>query len=130
MNINVVTFEELTKAQIEAWSEIQLAEPLLASPYFRPEFTQAVSAVRDDVEVAVLTDGVRPVGFLPFHRSRWKVGYPVGLRLSDFHGLIAPATIECDPLELLRACHLNAWHFDHLVSASRTFSPFVRCEAE
>src|SRR5207253_838030 len=80
-------------------------------------------------EVAVLKDGTRPIGFLPFQRSWRNVAYPVGAPLSDFHGLIAPATIECDPFELLRACRLNAWHFDHLLSSTQTFSPFIRTVA-
>lgn len=130
MKIHTATFECLTKNEIDAWSEIQRAEPLLASPYFRPEFTQAVAAVRNDVEVAVLKDGTHPIGFLPFQRSRPNVGHPVGGSLSDFHGLIAPSNVSCDPLELLRSCKLNVWHFDHLLSEQRFFSPFVCCEAD
>jgi CelD/BcsL family acetyltransferase involved in cellulose biosynthesis len=126
MNIRTSKFECLTQEEIAAWSRIQSTEPLLASPYFRPEFTQAVSAVRNDVEVAVLSDGIRPVGFLPFQRSWRNVGHPVGDLLSDFHGLIASSTVECEPVELLRACQLTAWHFDHLISCSQTFSPFIR----
>lgn len=130
VSIHTTTFERLTSEEIDAWSEIQRAESHLASPYFRPEFTQAVAAVRNDVEVAVLKDGSFPIGFLPFQRSRWNVGHPVGLNLSDFHGLIAPTHIDCDPLELLRACRLNAWHFDHLVTEQRLFSQFVCREAD
>ena len=130
MNIHTSTFERLTKDEINAWSEIQRAEASLASPYFRPEFTQAVAAVRNDVEVAVLKDGTHPIGFLPFQRSRRNVGHPVGGILSDFHGLIAPSNVGGDPLELLRSCKLNAWHFDHLISEQRFFSPFVCCEAD
>ena len=130
MKIHTTTFECLTKDEIDAWSQIQRAEPSLASPYFRPEFTEAVAAVRSDVEVAVLRIGKRPLGFLPFQRSRPNVGHPVGGNLSDFHGLIAPSNVSCDPLELLRACNLNAWHFDHLLSEQRLFSTFVCCEAD
>jgi CelD/BcsL family acetyltransferase involved in cellulose biosynthesis len=130
MNIFTTKFEWLTQDEMDAWSEIQRAEPLLASPYFRPEFTQAVSAVRNDVEVAVLRDGKRPIGFLPFHRSWRNVGHPVGGPLSDFHGLIAAATVECDPVDLLRSCRLTAWHFDNLVSTTETFSPFIRNNAD
>ena len=40
--------------------------PQLDNPFFRPEFTQAVAAVRDDVEVAVLEIQQQPVGFFPY----------------------------------------------------------------
>lgn len=129
MNISCVKFEDLTKEQIDAWSEIQRSEPLLASPYFRPEFTQAVAAVRKDIEVAVLTDGARLTGFLPFQRSGRNAGYPVGFKLSDFHGLIAPADIDCDARDLLRSCGLRNWHFDNLLSKQRMFSAFIRRES-
>ena len=57
---------------------------------FGPEFTQAVAAVRGDVEVGVLEERGEPVGFFPFQRSRRNVARPVGGKMSDFQGLIAP----------------------------------------
>ena len=125
MRIRAVTFKDLTTEEIAAWSAIQRAEPQVASPYFRPEFTEAVAAVRDDVEVAVLEENGGPIGFFPFQRSRWHTGGPVGGRLSDFQGLIAPAFVTIDPLELLRACRLKAWRFDHLLSQQQSFAPFA-----
>ena len=85
MQIHPTTFENLTKGEINAWSEIQRAEPQLASPYFRPEFTQSVATVREDVEVAVFSDGECPIGFLPFQRragtsvTRWGASYPTSM---------------------------------------------------
>jgi len=125
MNLRTLKFEQFTNDEIAVWSAIQRAEPALASPYFRPEFTQVVAAVRTDVEVAVLEDEGKPIGFLPFQRSWWNVGRPVGSFLSDFHGLIAPAGVKCDPLELLRGCRLTTWHFDNLVSKRASFAPFI-----
>ena len=130
MNIRVVKFENLTPEEIAAWSDIQRSEPSLDSPYFRPEFTEVVAAVRHDVEVAVLEETGRPIGFLPFQRSPWSIGRPVGGALSDFHGLIARPGLACDPLELLRACGLTTWHFNHLIAGQSWFAPFVWKEAE
>jgi CelD/BcsL family acetyltransferase involved in cellulose biosynthesis len=130
VNIESITFERLTRTQIDAWSEIQRAEPMLASPYFRPEFTEAVSSVRGNVEIAVIKDGVHPVAFLPFQRSKWNAGYPVGGKLSDFHGVIAPANFQCEPLEVLRVCGLASWKFNHAISAQQIFSAFVEREVE
>jgi CelD/BcsL family acetyltransferase involved in cellulose biosynthesis len=125
MNIRAVSIEQITSDEIAAWSAIQRAEAELASPYFRPEFAQAVGAVRKDVEVAVLEENGRAIGFLPYQRSRWNSGRPVGGNLSDYHGLIAPKETRFDPIELLRACVLRSWHFDHLVSGQAAFAPYV-----
>jgi CelD/BcsL family acetyltransferase involved in cellulose biosynthesis len=108
---------------VRAWSEIQRANPALDSPYFRPEFTEAVAAVRADVEVAVLERGGAPVGFLPFQRALWNVGFPVGAKISDFHGLVAEQGLEWDAGELIRGCGLATWQFDHLLATQKPFEP-------
>jgi CelD/BcsL family acetyltransferase involved in cellulose biosynthesis len=125
MNIRTVKYDRLTNEEIVAWSTIQRAEPALASPFFRPEFTEAVAAVRDDVEVAVLEDNGSSVGFFPFQRTRWNAAEPVGGMLSDFQDLIAAQDVHCDPIELLRACGLTAFHFNHLLSSRAIFAPFI-----
>jgi CelD/BcsL family acetyltransferase involved in cellulose biosynthesis len=130
MNIRVVKFETLTQDEIAVWSDIQRSETSLDSPYFRPEFTQAVAAVRSDVEVSVLEEAGLPIGFLPFQRSTWNAGRPVGGALSDFHGLIARSGTTCDPLELLRACGLATWHFSHLIAGQTWLAPYVLKEAD
>lgn len=114
MNIRTVKYAELTEEEITAWSQIQRRDPRLSSAQYRPEYTDAVAAVREDVEVGVLEDNDRPVGFFPFQRTRWNTGRPVGGIMSDFQGLIAPARVNCDPIQLQRCCGLRAWHFDHV----------------
>lgn len=124
LKVRPVTYDRLTTAELETWSAIQRENRLLGSPYFCPEFTQAVSAVRRDVEVAVLEQDGQAVGFLPFQRGRFNVGRPVAGTLSDFHAVIAPEGFSCDPAELVRGCGLSAWHFDHLLSEETRFEPY------
>ena len=113
MDIRVVKPGELTEDELSAW-RCCLGEEVYGSPFFEPDFTRLLGAVRDDVEVAVLSSGDAPVGFLPFHRDRHDVGRPVGLRLSDYHGpILAPGT-SIDPSALLEQVGLRAWYFDHL----------------
>ncbi len=107
------------------WSEIQAAEPALDSPYFRPEFTQAVAQVRRDVEVAVIMDRGEAVGFLPFQRGPLNIGKPVGGKMSDYHGVIARSTTKVDAAELLHGCRLAGWDFDHLITTQPSFEPFA-----
>ena len=123
--VRTVSYDRLTPDEIATWSAIQRGNPLLGSPYFCPEFTQAVSDVRDDVEVAVLEQQGTAVGFLPFQRGRRNVGRPVAGLLSDFHGIIAAEGFTCSPVELVRGCGLSAWHFDHLLSEQTAFAPYA-----
>ena len=124
MNIRVIAAEQLTAEQVAAWSDIQRAEPALDSPCFRPEFTQAVAAVRRDVEVGLLEEDGRPVGFFPFQRGPRNMAQPVGGRMSDFQGVIVRRRVTWDPEQLLCGCRLRAWHFDHLVAEQEPFRPF------
>jgi len=123
-NVRVVQGCSLTPEEFEAWSLLQQSEPAFDSPYFRPEFTQAVAAVRDDVHVAILEQDGSPVGFFPFQRGSWEIGRPIGGRLSDFQGVIVPGGVEWDADELLRRVGLSAWDFDHLIASQRPFQPF------
>jgi CelD/BcsL family acetyltransferase involved in cellulose biosynthesis len=130
MNIRTLKFEQLTSDQIAAWAEIQSSEPIWASPFFRPEFTAAIAEVRNHVEVAVLEERGKPVGFFPFERRSWGRGLPVGTRLSDYQGVVARSEVRVDPIELMRACGLSSWSFDHLVSPHHSFDRFTFRRAE
>jgi CelD/BcsL family acetyltransferase involved in cellulose biosynthesis len=118
--MRVLDARYLADSLVDAWSDLQLAEPTLASPFFRPEFTTIVAAAREDVYVAVLEGG----GFFPFQRSRLGVGLPVGSRLSDYHGLVAPPDANVDAVNLLEECSLSTWEFDGVVAKQRAFRPF------
>lgn len=124
MNIQLVRPDQLSVEQLQAWTTIVETNPILDSPYFRPEFTLAVAAERPDVEVAVLEDVGEIRGFFPFQRYLKRFGRPVGEPLSDYHGLIVPADFSCDPRWLVRACGLAAWSFDHLLADQFVFQPY------
>jgi len=124
MNVRVVPAAELTSEHIAAWDAIAQNEPALDSPYFRPEFTQAVAAVRGDVEVGVLEQDGEFVGFFPFQRGRKNVSLPVGGKMSDFQGVVARKDVAWQPRRLLGGCRLGAWHFDHLLASQEPFQPY------
>lgn len=124
MNVTVLRAAQLTADLAQVWAEIQHARPDLCSPYFRPEFTQAVAAVRGDAEVAVAWEGGQPVAFFPFHRLRNDWGIPIGGCMSDYQGLISREGLAVDPSELIAASGLKAWDFDHVPAAQSGFLPF------
>jgi CelD/BcsL family acetyltransferase involved in cellulose biosynthesis len=125
MQIELIQPDQLTDAHIEAWLRLCAKQ----SPYFHPRLTQLVGQVRDDARVAVLRDGDRIVGFFP-HEQRRGVGRPIGGKLSDYHGIIAEPHTPIDPLELLRACRLTAWTFDHLPTDQTAFAPYAAVRDE
>ena len=126
MKVRVIPGRELGHDLLLRWAALQQLNPALASPYFAPEFTQAVAAVRDDVEIAVLEDGNRVVGFFPYQRGLRGVAVPVGGIFSDYQGLVCAPGFECDPLELLKSCQLIAFDFDHLLASQTFFAPYHR----
>ncbi|MCR9116505.1 MAG: GNAT family N-acetyltransferase [bacterium] len=112
--------DELTSDHWAAWSAIQQSDPRLGSPFFRPEFTQLVETHQGGVEVAIIkrNDGI--VGFFPFQRSCDSVGRPMGAPLSDFQGPILAVDADFSLYELLYACGLKSWRFDHLLAQYAT----------
>jgi CelD/BcsL family acetyltransferase involved in cellulose biosynthesis len=124
MKVTLVPGRELGSDLVRAWTELQQANPDLASPYFHPEFARIIASVRDDVEVAVIEHGGKVTAFFPFQRESKTVGRAVGHPLSDYHGIICAPNLDFDPLALLRACKLVAWDFDHVLVSQTPFQPF------
>lgn len=124
MNISVVSANGLSPANVAAWINLQTNDTTSDSPYFRPEFTQALGKVRNDVEVGLVEQEGQPVGFFPFQRRHGNVGWPVGGPLADFNGPIMRAGLPLDAGELVQRCGLSAWHFGCLVAAKANFRPY------
>lgn len=127
MKTIVVPAHKLSKDLVRRWAEIQQQNLGLASPYFRPEFTQAVARVRNDVFVAIIDDGD---AFFPFQRHFVGLGRPVGGLVSDYHGLIAPSNYRCDVKTLVQTCGLRSWSFDYLPMEQTMFAPWGRSDGE
>jgi CelD/BcsL family acetyltransferase involved in cellulose biosynthesis len=124
VNVRIVPARALAASELARWSELQSATPLYRSPFFRPEFTLAVARVRD-VRVAVVEDAGSVAGFLPFEVGRRRHGRPVGRPFSDYHGPVLDDTAAFDARELVRACGLATWSFDHLPAGIAAFAPHV-----
>ena len=129
VSYRLIAAHELDAGLVAAWRSIQEREPRFESPYFCPEFTQAVGSVRDDVRVVAIENDGRPAGFFPHQRAAWGRGSPVGGALSDYHGVIAMPEAEWSVVELMRAAGLSVWSFDHLVDTTGRFAPYVTASA-
>jgi len=126
VDISVYRPGELSGADRAAWTALQSkahlqGSPQLANPFLSPEFALAVGRYRRGVRIAVVREQGEPVAFFPFQRSAAGVGRAVGLGISDAQGLVHRPGFTWDARELLRACGLVVWEFDHLVEGQGPF---------
>jgi len=124
MQITVVRPGELGASELDRWRQLQQAQPRLQSPFLAPEFTLAVGRSRRTARVAVFEDGRRIVGFFPYDVRRRVVGVPIGHGISDCQGVIHQPGLGWDPVQLLRACKIQVWEFDHLLADQAPFQPY------
>lgn len=124
MKLTSISARELDDGLQARWRELQRRNPDLGSPYFCPEFTLAVAAVRRDVRIVVMEEAGMPVGFFPFQRDWTGAGRAVGAPLSDAHGVIAEPGARWHAASLLRAAGLGTWEFDHLPASQAPFASF------
>jgi CelD/BcsL family acetyltransferase involved in cellulose biosynthesis len=127
--VTAIPVSRLSDEQARIWADLQRENPALASPYFSPDFTRAVAAAVQGVEVGIVHEGTKPVAFFPFQRRGKSLGLPVGGILSDFQGLVCRPEFDCDPRRLLAGCGLDAWDFDHLLVSQAAFAS-SHCSAE
>jgi CelD/BcsL family acetyltransferase involved in cellulose biosynthesis len=124
VRISVIRPGDLGTEDIDRWRAMQRSTSALANPFLSPEFTIAAGRFRPRARVAVLTDGAATVGFFPFERGRLGLGTPIAAGLTDAQGLVHAPGAEWDGRELLRACHVSVWKFDHLVGGQRSFDKY------
>lgn len=125
MDITTHRTDELSTSLRRAWHEAMDESPEYANPFLSPEFAAGVGVQRAGARVAVLREDGEPVGFLPYERSAFGVGRAIGLGLSDCQALVHRPGVTWDTHELLRACGLSVFEFDHLVDAQKPFGPYV-----
>ncbi|MFF4896336.1 GNAT family N-acetyltransferase [Streptomyces sp. NPDC001068] len=125
MDITIHRPGELTQSLRRAWHQAMDESPEYANPFLAPEFAIGVGRHRGGVRVAVLRDAGEPVGFLPFERNALGVGRAVGLGLSDCQALVHRPGVTWDPQELLSACGMSIFEFDHLAAEQRPFAGHV-----
>ena len=125
MQISVIHPSELGPDEIIAWHSMQRETESLANPFLCPEFSIAVGSFRPDVRIAVLADGPAIIGFFPFERRRLGIGVPIAAGLTDCQGLIHSVGAEWNSRELLRACNMSVWQFDHLVEGQGPFENYA-----
>lgn len=126
MHWTIRTPNELTDAERAAWDQALRANTGLDSPYFRPEWVDALDSVGRSVEIAI-GDAESPVYFA-FERDG-DVAFPTGRMINDYQGLIGtPAAVQAvtsnDLLDLCDAAKLRSARFDHVLSCQSAFASY------
>lgn len=117
MPTTVCRLEDLGPAELHRWSLLQRGDAALHSPFLRPEFAVALGRRRPDIRVAVVEDGGEIVALFPFERGWAGVGRALAYDVADHQGVVHAKGFDWHGPELLRACGLHVWEFDHLVGA-------------
>ncbi|MGD0254958.1 MAG: GNAT family N-acetyltransferase [Acidimicrobiales bacterium] len=125
MDVSVNCPQDLSQADLSAWRRLQASDPALDNAFLSPEFVVALGRCRSNVRIAVIRDGAETVAFLPFQKGPFGIGWAVGIGASDAQAVICEPEFAFNPIELIRACKLGMWEFDHLVSRMNEFEPCI-----
>jgi CelD/BcsL family acetyltransferase involved in cellulose biosynthesis len=126
MRVQVISGRALDAQLVQSWEEIRCADPALQNPFFTADFTRIVASVRDDVEIAVISENGEIVAFFPFQRNESDPlrGIPVAGPISDFQGLICRPGFVCDPTLLIAKCRLVVYDFHHFITSQESFARY------
>jgi CelD/BcsL family acetyltransferase involved in cellulose biosynthesis len=113
LQVEIVGVDGLGEADWTEWRAMVAADPMLNSPYFRPEFTQIAARISPNAAVAVFSRAGRTVGFFP-HQVRGGAMQPLAAPMNDYHGVIArpgeaPSLEEAAALLGARRLNVTAW---------------------
>lgn len=117
MRVRVVRPGEMSDGEVMRWAEIQRGIDALDSPFLSPHFCIAIGEQRATARVAILEQDGRPVGFFPYEHHRVGIGKPIGSSLSDYQAVVAEGPVHLP--QVLGACDLGAWDFDHLAGSQQ-----------
>jgi CelD/BcsL family acetyltransferase involved in cellulose biosynthesis len=126
LETEVMPVGRLGAAERARWEEIRAANPALASPFLTHDYAAIVAAVRPGARVAVLR---RPegeiAGFLAYEAKPGGRARPIGGRLSDYHGVVIGRSEQWDMKQVLRACGIRVFRFNHVVASQREISRYA-----
>jgi CelD/BcsL family acetyltransferase involved in cellulose biosynthesis len=126
LTIEVREARELREDEIAAWRAILRDEPVYASPFFAPGYTQLVSRCIDGVMVGLLRQDGVVVGVFPYEMEAPGKARPVGSIYSDYQAFIVRRGVDWTVEFLFAGLGLEEWRFDHLLASQGDFARFAR----
>ncbi len=123
MKVETIPARQLSDDLRSIWLSILEEQPVLNSPFVHPTFSQIVGEARNDAEIAVVRQGNEIAGFLPYQRTKWNVGQPIGSRMNNFQAVIAKRDTRLDLKQIVRGSGLTAWKYDELRLGTNLTAP-------
>jgi len=120
---------ELGASDIDAWTDMRAANPALYSPYFHPDYTRLIGALRADAYVAIAMQGDKYVAFFPYQGPKpGGSGFarPIGAPMTDYHGFICAPDAVIDPAQFLADAGIGALHFSGFVQPGAAIAPYIK----
>jgi CelD/BcsL family acetyltransferase involved in cellulose biosynthesis len=104
----------LSREEWNQWDSFRTENRNLASPFFSREFIETAGKLRPTSQIAVLYQGDRLAGFLPFEYARNGQAIPLAGPFNDAHGVIGPMQhgirySELSNLADLPSMRFHAW---------------------
>ncbi|WP_429912209.1 GNAT family N-acetyltransferase [Glycocaulis sp.] len=118
LRCETIKIEALTAQDQHAWTAMALATGL-ASPLLHPEFAQAVSTTRNDVEIALFRDAKGLAAVFAYHRRPGGFARPIGSAFSDIHAILRRQDVETRDEELLALAGLSRARFAALFTPDK-----------
>jgi CelD/BcsL family acetyltransferase involved in cellulose biosynthesis len=105
--------DQLTQEHITKWHELLLKYSYLKSPFLTPEYHKLIHKCGQNVFIGLILKNEEVIGFFPFEKYADEKARPVGSIFCDYQCVIVPPQIKWSPTELLNACSLKEYYFDH-----------------
>jgi CelD/BcsL family acetyltransferase involved in cellulose biosynthesis len=132
VRIDVLRPGELCASAIQTWRALQSAGRGWDSPFLSPCWARSVEAshgVRKsgggDVRIVMLSEGGKPVAFLPAQVGR-VTALAAGGAMTDYEGFVGDPGPDFDVVELVRALGVSRYDFSHVPAEQTPFAPYAR----
>lgn len=129
IHYDTVAWDELTDADRARWASARAESPSLSSPFFDLAFLDVVQSVRRDLRVLRGRGDDNAAGFLAYHRSAGGLARPAAGPMSDWHGVVAEASVDFDVTRALAAGRLGAFAFENAPSEDAGLAVHARRRA-
>jgi CelD/BcsL family acetyltransferase involved in cellulose biosynthesis len=124
VSVTIKKIDDLTRSEIQRWRALLGQGGALDHPQLQPEWAQIVAMAGFPVEIAVLQGESDFFGIFPFARYRSGFATPIGGPLTDYHAILASSESQLDIRQLMKACRLKVWTFDHVPASSPWLAPY------
>jgi CelD/BcsL family acetyltransferase involved in cellulose biosynthesis len=121
LKISICKPDELGNIELDLWRSFQHQNRALQNAFLTPEFACVMSKRQPKIKVAVVENGGKIIAFFAFERLGFGVGRALCYGMSDAQGIVHAPDAELNGTELLAACGLDIWEFDHLISCQLPF---------